>query len=317
VDAVRIKDFQSLADVELELGRLSVLVGPSNSGKSAVLRAIKALTHNVSSPATIVRHGAKKATVAIGIGDPEGGGGYVVFERGKSLSQYHVDGPGIGADLPRETYAKAGTSVPDDIAKLFRFVEVEGEDLNFALQFDRPFLLDAPATKVAKVLGDLTGITTIYEAVREANRRRLEITARLKVRRSDVTAIRERFTPYIAVNDRYEAVQRASTFYWSAVAHDARATAIDARIDIVTKADAAIAGLAAVPSVPSLDGLGARFERLRDLEQLVATVLDAGERERAATEALVAFDTEIKELQDAHHAALIEEGVCPTCGRPM
>jgi hypothetical protein len=153
--------------------------------------------------------------------------------------------------------------------------------------------------------------------VREANRRRLEITARLKVRRSDVTAIRERFTPYIAVNDRYEAVQRASTFYWSAVAHDARATAIDARIDIVTKADAAIAGLAAVPSVPSLDGLGARFERLRDLEQLVATVLDAGERERAATEALVAFDTEIKELQDAHHAALIEEGVCPTCGRPM
>ena len=43
LDAVRIRGFRSAADVELELGRVTALVGEARSGKSNVLRAVRAL----------------------------------------------------------------------------------------------------------------------------------------------------------------------------------------------------------------------------------------------------------------------------------
>ena len=43
LDAVRIRGFRSVADVELELGRVTALVGEARSGKSNVLRAVRAL----------------------------------------------------------------------------------------------------------------------------------------------------------------------------------------------------------------------------------------------------------------------------------
>src|SRR5256885_17256073 len=50
IERLCVRGFQSLDSIDIELGRFTVLVGPTNSGKSAIRRAIEALVHN--DPAT-------------------------------------------------------------------------------------------------------------------------------------------------------------------------------------------------------------------------------------------------------------------------
>lgn len=316
VERLYIQNFQSLADVDLELGPLTVLVGPSNSGKSAVLRAVRAAVHNVSRPDVIVRRGKTKATIALGpfnlSGFPEDAF-VLVFERGKSLSRYTIK----RANGDPLVYAKAGTTVPDDIAKIIRIAEVEGEDLNFALQHDRPFLLDAPATKVAKVLGDLTGINVLFEAVREANRRRLEVVSKLKVRRADVEELHERAAAYEDVGAQHERVRKAEDAYWEAARVNTRIEGLARLIDVVEKAEAVLAEMSELPPVPSLDAIDAKVEWMRGLITAASDLEKwLGEIDTAETN-IGAFDYDIEQLERAYHEALEAEGVCPTCGQAV
>src|SRR5688572_7680246 len=59
-----VTDFQSLGRVEVEVSGLTVLVGPSNRGKSALIRALEAVLFNKPGDA-FVRHGKKKAVVEL------------------------------------------------------------------------------------------------------------------------------------------------------------------------------------------------------------------------------------------------------------
>ena len=46
LERIEVKDYQSLADVDIPFGRFTVIVGPSGNGKSALIRALKALCFN-------------------------------------------------------------------------------------------------------------------------------------------------------------------------------------------------------------------------------------------------------------------------------
>ena len=51
IERVHIQGFQSLADVDLELGGFTVIQGKSNSGKSAFIRALRAVVTNAGNVA--------------------------------------------------------------------------------------------------------------------------------------------------------------------------------------------------------------------------------------------------------------------------
>ena len=46
LERLEVKDYQSLADIDIPLGRFTVIVGPSGNGKSALIRALRALWEN-------------------------------------------------------------------------------------------------------------------------------------------------------------------------------------------------------------------------------------------------------------------------------
>jgi len=159
IERLRIRGFQSLEDVDLSLGRFTVLVGPSNSGKSAIRRALEAVTTNAA-PAGRLRTGADQITVEVDAGPWCS----VVWEKGPKRNAYTVT-----TETGTVVQDKPGSTATPEVAAVL------GLDAdNFSDQFDRPFLLGETPSAVAKALGELTNITVLFDAQREASRQRTE-----------------------------------------------------------------------------------------------------------------------------------------------
>lgn len=163
---LQVRGFQSLADVDIELGPFTVVVGPSNSGKSALRRALEGMATNAPANGNL-RTGAERIEVLGELAD----GSSVLWEKGSKRNAYTVQGS--GGDVVVQD--KPGSNATPEVA------EVLGLDsLNFADQFDAPFLLTLSPTAAAKELGVLTNVSALYDGTREATRRQRahEATAR-------------------------------------------------------------------------------------------------------------------------------------------
>lgn len=180
IDYVRIRGFQSLEDVSLSLGRFTVLVGPSNSGKSAIRRALEAVTTNAA-PAGRLRTGSDQITVEVATET-----GRVIWEKGPKRNAYTVN-----TDAGTVVQDKPGAKATPEVAAVL------GLDAdNFSDQFDRPFLLADTASAVAGALGELTNITVLFDAQREANRQRADHARRAATLDQQLTQARETLASY-------------------------------------------------------------------------------------------------------------------------
>lgn len=306
---VSTKNYQSVADQTLELAPFTVIVGPSNSGKSATLRSLRTLVYNSASP-SFVRAGTKSSEVQATFSD----GNKVTIERGPSLSTYHT----FYADAAEQVYVKAGTSVPSDVAKILAMPQIEGESLNFAFQFDRPFLLDSPGSRVAKILGDLTNVTIIYDAAREANRRRLDVSSRLRIRHEDERNLTDALGQFRDLKAEKTALEAAETLLTRLQATAGYAKTLKDRLEAAETLSARLKEAQAV-SLPDLDTTA--------LDSLVAKVIDLRERLRQShllmAQLVDAKNNLMRRRQEAISAdmtftsALAALGFCPTCGQKI
>jgi exonuclease SbcC len=126
----------SHVETEIELANgVTVLTGPNNIGKSAVVEAIRSLAENPASQG-LIRHGASKAVVTVELDSGE----IISWERTHGSPLYRIK-----KDGREEVYAKIGNNVPEDVRKLLRISPVitgDGEEVNvhIALQKDPIFI---------------------------------------------------------------------------------------------------------------------------------------------------------------------------------
>jgi exonuclease SbcC len=139
-------------DTTLELSSgVTVLTGPNNSGKSAVVEALRSVAQNPV-PHHVIRHGATKAEVSIELASGE----VIEWIRSRGNTVYHlfkVTQNGDGADDTPEVYAKFGRTPPEDIRRLLRLDLVETEsgtvDIHIGNQRYPIFLLDQTGSQAA------------------------------------------------------------------------------------------------------------------------------------------------------------------------
>jgi exonuclease SbcC len=179
---VRVRDFQSLGDVSLEIDGLTVVTGINNSGKSALMRAVRAAFLNAKGN-SFIRHGTTKAIVDLDFGD----GHTLTWEKGRGKADkptYVIDG---GKPI------HPGQGVPDEV-KAFGVhpISAGGKEVwpQIARQFDgQVFLLDQPGSVMAEAVADLDRVSTLNEALRKAAQDQRSCAADLASRLSDLATL--------------------------------------------------------------------------------------------------------------------------------
>lgn len=168
IKRIVIENFQSHQKTVIEpatQGNLTVVVGPSDSGKTAIIRALRWLFYNIPQGTDFIRGGCKFARVSVEFES----GHIVIRERSASKNQYKIIAP--GAEAP-EVFEGFGNNVPLEVIEItgVRPVTIGDTDynLNLAEQLDGPFLgKSVSAGARAKVLGKLAGTEEIDYASKE------------------------------------------------------------------------------------------------------------------------------------------------------
>lgn len=304
---VECRNFQSLKHVDLDLGVFTVIVGPSSSGKSALIRAFKALASNVRGSGVITR-GQKDMAITARTETHT-----VTLERSERSGLYRIADP----DGTHRLYTKLAGDVPEQVTAVLRIDPVtDGQSVNFASQFDKPYLLDESGATVARVLGELTNVTTIFEAVRSANRIRTQAASTLKTRKNDLEQVTTRLADFQGLSDRLKALDEAEQLNARFLELSARHARLDAAVRTLRAAEATIER-AAVPEVPDAAPLNAALNRCLDLQGklrgLVAKKKQLDQFTKGAQHLWVQADM----AQDELTATLKAAGICPTCNQPM
>lgn len=213
VDSIEVKNFQSIEKGKVELGKFTVLTGPSSSGKSAFLRAAQAIVRNNFTPSQ-VRQGSTQSELGM-----EVAGHHIKAIRGKSKSTYMLD---------EEEYTKAGRTVPTPVADVLSMPEVAEVEATFSGQFDKPYLVADPGSVAAKVLGTLTNVSVLHGGLRETNRRSLEARSSLKGREVDLEGVALKLEAFEDLDVRLNKLSAAQEAYESLQTLEVRVKAVEA-----------------------------------------------------------------------------------------
>lgn len=142
--SLRIQNFQAHADLEIEFDpHITTIVGPSDAGKSSVLRALKWVMMNEPRGAGFIRDGTKKASVTLEIEK----GVFVTRTRGGDTNLYQ---------LGDNDYKAFGNDVPIDIKEYLNV-----NHLNFQGQHDPPFWFTETAGEVSRQLNQIVDLGKI------------------------------------------------------------------------------------------------------------------------------------------------------------
>lgn len=157
---LHVKNFQSIEQADIEIGPLTVLVGQSDVGKSAIIRALR-LLHRNNGGLELVKYGAGGLYVQ----QTSDEGVTTSISKGKGQNSYHAGS---------KVLSKIGKDIPPEVSANLRTDELVLDkdlvlDLNFSGQFDSPFLLADSSSVVTKAISSLSGINILYSAIREAN----------------------------------------------------------------------------------------------------------------------------------------------------
>lgn len=193
---VEVRNFQSIEKASFQIDGFTVVVGRSNIGKSALVRAVKAALTGASA-ASFVRHGSAclrrskqaktcKCQTSVHLRSE---GFDLLWEKGDAINRYTFNGV---------VYDKAERGTPTFLTPQFSSVQVgSGQQLlQVADQFTPIFLLDQSGGTVADVLSDVARLDRINAAMRLSEKDRRDKNATRKVREKDIQTLETRLQVY-------------------------------------------------------------------------------------------------------------------------
>lgn len=146
IERLTIEGFQAHKRLELALGPITTVVGPTDAGKSAVLRSLRWLSLNRPAGLAHIMRGRKRAKISAVVD-----GHSISRSRSPSKNRYSLDG---------RKFQAFGNDVPKEVQEVLLL-----DDVNFQDQHDPPFWLSLPAGEVARRLNEVVDLSVIDRAL--------------------------------------------------------------------------------------------------------------------------------------------------------
>ena len=270
LERLTLRDFQTHKKLVIDLDpRITTVVGPSDQGKSAVIRALRWLCFNRPTGDAFIRHGTDSTKVSLTVDGRE-----IRRSKGKAGNTYHID------QQPLKAF---GADVPEEVAKLLNL-----GDVNFQGQHDAPFWFSETAGGVSKALNAIINLGDIDRVSGYLNSKLREYQATQSAAEQRVATTKVEWLalkPLKEIDKELQAVEALST------AHRAAGTRALLGHDLVQEAQ----------------GWGVRTERAAAGHQGALLAIAAGDqwqRTAQARQALVSLVTQAKGLEQTKMQAV-------------
>ena len=270
-----LRDFMSHAETVIEPAEgLTVLVGPNNSGKSAIVEALRTLCTNENST-HVKRHGARECCVTVETDD-----GHVIEWRRRNSPSYVVD-----AQL-FDRLGRGRGGVPPEVHEALRLPWVEGDggvfDVHLGEQKTPIFLLEQSGSHAARFFASSSDATKLVEM----QRRHREKGRAARGRKQHLEAEARRQTARIEELESVPALatrmEDAETLYAAIDAGDADVARLESEIGSIAAARSMTAALTAERAALATLGEPPSLIDTAPLEGLAASLRVASETRRAA-----------------------------------
>lgn len=336
IEWLELTDFQCHQQLQVELGQsVVVLVGPSDAGKSAVLRALRWLVTDRPLGDACVREGAGGCEVVLQVD-----GQQVFRRRFARRNEYAIDA---------QIFKAWGSAPPAPVQQLLNL----GPE-NFQGQHDAPFWLTLTAGEVAKQLNAIVDLAVVDELVGTLSGRVRQARAVQEVTAQRLEAAKQEVARLVDVPRLQQALRRLQGLQQVAFTQAGRAAALRRGVEtgrlyaisatqlrrvvragqrVLTagvRARAALASAGALrqavvevhrqreiagrkqPDLGPLTAARAQWESsetsVRDLRGIVESIRGACEQQKRTQQGLQAAAAELeRQLQ----------GKCPVCHRPL
>ncbi len=168
IKRVILENFQSHKYSVIDFNEgLNVIVGPSDSGKSAIIRGIKWALYNEPSGDYFIREGATECSVTIEFNDN------VILKRYRSkYKNIYILTDRDGNDIKFEGF---GSGVPEEITETVGIKKINLDSdssnaINLGEQLEGAFLLSEKTSVRASAIGRLVGVNIIDDALKDVLR---------------------------------------------------------------------------------------------------------------------------------------------------
>lgn len=195
-----IKNFQSHKDTVIDFSpRLNILVGESDQGKTAVIRALRWLFYNKAPRGDFIRSGEDYCLVAAELSD----GTVVSRIRGRKMNRYEIRYP----DGTEDVEEKVGTQVPEIVQEILGngrlYVDSDKYlDINIAYQLEPPFLLSETDGDKAKIIGLIADLDIIDAAARRLLQDINQANTRKRDLEEEIRKLNEELKTYDDLEDK-------------------------------------------------------------------------------------------------------------------
>ena len=180
---IRIKQFQSIEDLEIEVKGLTVITGRTNVGKSAIMRAISSATLG-SSVIGLVRKGAQYCSVEMSSKD----WGFRWEKGEKGINRYIIGDT---------TYDKPGQKQLEEIIKMgFGSVKLGSKEVQpwWSPQFFPIFLLGETGPALTDFISEVSRLTVLQDAIVLSSRGKKRANDSAKEKANEAKKLRDRLT---------------------------------------------------------------------------------------------------------------------------
>lgn len=182
---IRVVGFQAIVDQTIEVDGLTVLTGPSDKGKSIMVRAIDAALNGMMGT-FFINDGLPRAAVKIEDSNNVPTPMSVTWRKSRETDPLkpnlvHVNG------LSHTKVTRAHSHLVEELG----FPKPEGLSLNIASEFDLPFLLFESPSLVSTVFQDVSGADRVSRAAQKARTDKGEQNTLATIRARDLQGAEE------------------------------------------------------------------------------------------------------------------------------